>query len=90
MPDNVIDLNDDQTRLFELPDGTKRLVHGDELFWFNVRFLYVIEGYTEAQLSAWALEEVKLQGLGFNDAMHTVVGYLGNQDKYWPQEEPAN
>ncbi len=83
MSNNVIEFQNEETRLLELPDGTKRLVRMDELFWWNVQFLYVVEGYTEQQISAWAIEEMELQNLSFNDAVKCVVATLGNQDKYW-------
>lgn len=85
MSDNVIDFHNEETRLFELPDGSTRLVRMSELFWWNVRLLYVVEGYTEKQIAAWAFEEMELQQISFNDAVKCVVAFLGNNDAYWDE-----
>jgi len=76
---NVIPFSGEGTREVDMPDGSRRLVHMDSPFWDEVHFLRVVEGITTAEIASFALEEVSLQNITFNEAFQCIVAHFGNR-----------
>jgi len=77
--DNLTQYRDDNTREIELPDGSKRAVRMTPLLWDNMEFLLLLEGITTTEVATYALEEVALQDISFDNAFRAVVTHLANR-----------
>ncbi len=76
---HLTEYRDENTRDVELPDGSKRAVHMTPLLWDNMQFLQSIEGITPAEVAGYALEEVELQKISFDNAFRAVVTHFANR-----------
>jgi len=75
----VIEYRDENTREVELPDGSKRAVRMTPLLWDNMEFLLLLEGITITEVATYALEEMSLQNITFDNAFRAVVTHLANR-----------
>lgn len=73
------DYREENTREVVLPDGSKRNVRMTPLLWDNLEFLMLLEGITPTEVAGYALEEVELQSISFDNAFRAVVTYLANR-----------
>ena len=64
------------TRDVLLPDNTTRPVRLTPAMWEWKEAIQTVEGLTEKDLSAYALEEEELQDVSFDRAYRCVVAYL--------------
>lgn len=76
---NVIPFSNEDTREVDMPDGSRRMVRMASPFWDEVHFLKVVEGITTAEIATFALEEVELQSITFNEAFQCIVAHFGNR-----------
>ena len=76
---NLTEYRDENTREVELPDGSRRAVRMTPLLWDNMEFLHSIEGITQAEVAEYALEEVELQKISFDNAFRAVVAHFANR-----------
>ncbi len=76
---NLTEYRDENTREVELPDGSKRLVRMTPLLWDNMEFLQSLEGITQTEVAGYALEEVDLQKISFDNAFRAVVAHFANR-----------
>lgn len=67
------------TRTIIMPDNSERVVRMTPDHWEVLDALKIIEGITETQLAAFALEEVELQALTFDQAFRGCVAHLANR-----------
>jgi len=70
---------DDNTREVELPDGTQQEVRMTPLLWDNMEFLLLVEGITTIEVATYALEEMSLQDITFDNAFRAVVTHFANR-----------
>lgn len=77
--DQLEQYREDNTREVNLPDGSKQQVRMTPLLWDNVEFLRLVEGITDTEIAGYALEEVELQGITFDNAFRCVVVHLANR-----------
>ena len=68
-----------QTRDVALPDGSKRPVRAPRLLWEKADSLVLQGDCTPAELVAFALNEVALQGIHFDAAYRSIVAHLDNR-----------
>ena len=69
------------TRTIELPDGSSREVRMTPGYWREVEFLRVVEGISASDMAAFALEEMELQPVTFDEAYRMIVAHLANRWK---------
>ena len=77
--DHLTQYRDDNTREVELPDGSKRAVRMTPLLWDNMEFLLLVEGITTTEVATYALEEMSLQNITFENAFRAVVTHFANR-----------
>jgi len=77
--DNLTQYRDDNTREIELPDGSKRSVRMTPLLWDNMEFLLLLEGISTTEVATYALEEMSLQNITFDNAFRAVVTHFANR-----------
>ena len=70
---------DENTREVDMPDGSKRAVRMTGPLWNSLEFIEVFENITEAEVSAFALEEMELQNVTFNRAFRGIVAHFANR-----------
>jgi len=75
----VTEYRDENTHEVELPDGSKRAVRMTPLLWDNMEFLLLLEGITTTEVATYALEEMSLQNISFDNAFRAVVTHLANR-----------
>lgn len=67
-------------RSVQMPDNTTRLVKMTTELWDWKRGMEILEGITEVQMSAYALEEQTLEeGLEFDRAFRGIVATLARR-----------
>lgn len=76
---DVNTFRDENTRDVALPDGTRRALRLTPDLWEYKDAIEALEGITEAELSAHALEEMDLQSLSFDLAYRCIVAHLVNR-----------
>ncbi len=69
----------DTTRTISLPDGTPWPVRMTPQLWDDFEFLEVVEGITAGELARFAVEEMELQQIDFDEAFRCVVAHLANR-----------
>lgn len=70
---------EDNTREIEMPDGSARTVRMTPLLWDNMQFLQSLEGITPTEVASYALEEMELQKISFDNAFRAVVTHFANR-----------
>lgn len=78
--EKLAEFRDENTREIEMSDGSKRAIRMTPLLWEKLEFLQVVEqGLTTAELASYALEEMTLQDITFDQAFRCVVAHLANR-----------
>ena len=70
-----------ETRDLPMPDGGTLTHTAFNLVWKAFDALILLNGYSRLRLVEFALEEIQLQDLSFDQAFTCVVGYLDNQHR---------
>ena len=79
MTHNILKHHDDDIREIDMPDGSKRAVCMTPELWNSLEFIEIFENIKQAEVAAFAVEEMDLQGVSFDRAFRGVVAYIANQ-----------
>lgn len=64
------------TQTIFMPDGTTKAVRMSPEHWGFLEVIKRLEGVTDAELAAFALEECELQSIDFDLAFRAVIAHL--------------
>ena len=73
------ELEDTETRMIKMPDNTQREVCMLVDWWEIFDCLKVVEGITEPEVAEFALQEILLQGITFDEAYCCIVAHFRNR-----------
>lgn len=67
------------TRAIKLPDGSSKAVRMSPDHWEEVEFLKIVEAISTQDMAKFALEEMELQDVTFDEAFRMIVAHLANR-----------
>lgn len=82
---NIIELNNHpawrqaNSREIELPDQSRANIFMPAERWHELEFLELVEGIKQPELAMFAIEEMSLQDVSFEEAFRGVVAHLAGR-----------